>query len=305
MKKIILICLSLVACSQQKIVTVTEKKLAPYQLSMENSHPFDTPYVAFFQREEKHLYFIAAEHIAVLGRAPILQHPTLRTIEKVFAEVRPDLVIVEGISTGMEMDPKSVVNMALECKEVAYEKGCGESAFAINQAAALGSHYMSGEPAQEEIKERVFKAGFTELDLLAFSVLRQIPQLKRQGEWQEAKKKVIVQDYLERYSTELKIERAYRFHEFDQWYRAHRIGLKNWNEVTASDCAPHGEGDATYVQKISHQIGIIRDQILSQRIDWALARFDKVLVVFGGSHYVTLRPALVEAMGEPREVKKF
>ena len=282
-----------------------EEKILPYVFSMENTHPFDPPYIAFFQHNEKSLYFVVSAHIARITKAPITDHPTLKTIDHIYQHVQPELAIIEGIHTGDKVDAKSIAVAANKCRKIQYEIGCGESFYTINKTEDNYSHYVSGEPSEEEIKTSLINSHFSELDLLGFYVLRQIPTLKRQGEWSEVKRKKIIYNLLQKFSSQIGTHSTYGLSEFEKWYREHRVGLKNWNEINADDCAPYTGPDATYVQKISHQVGSIRDRFLLKRIQWALDNYKKIIVVYGGSHYLTLRKALENALGRPREVKKF
>jgi hypothetical protein len=44
----------------------------------------------------------------------------------------------------------------------------------------------------------------------------------------------------------------------------------------------------------------VRDQALLMKIDSALNRYDKVLVVFGGSHRIAVQPALEQIINKKR-----
>ncbi|HEY9048896.1 MAG TPA: hypothetical protein VIN08_23510, partial [Ohtaekwangia sp.] len=41
---------------------------------------------------------------------------------------------------------------------------------------------------------------------------------------------------------------------------------------------------------------VVRDQALLQKIDQALSKYDRVFVVFGGSHRIAVEPALQQIM---------
>jgi hypothetical protein len=59
----------------------------------------------------------------------------------------------------------------------------------------------------------------------------------------------------------------------------------------------HDEGVFGAVGRASKEI---RDQALLNKIDQALDRYDRVFVVFGGSHRVAVEPALKKIMEKRR-----
>jgi hypothetical protein len=80
---------------------------------------------------------------------------------------------------------------------------------------------------------------------------------------------------------------------------------KSFLDVVNDDPAPHGGGDATYVQRISHQVGLARDRVIVKRIEEMMNKYDRVLIVYGGSHYLLQEDALKDALGEPTFFKEI
>jgi len=69
-------------------------------------------------------------------------------------------------------------------------------------------------------------------------------------------------------------------------------------DISNDDAAPHGGSNATYVQKISNKVCLIRDRAIVQTIERMLASYSRVLVVYGGSHLITQEPALESLLGK-------
>lgn len=61
-------------------------------------------------------------------------------------------------------------------------------------------------------------------------------------------------------------------------------------------------GSTLLTQKISSAVGIIRDRYTIQIIQRCLHKFKKVAVVYGASHYLTLRNGIEAGMGKPIEI---
>jgi len=159
------------------------KLIRSYTFELEKQKHLEAPYVAKYQRNGKTLLYLAAKHISAQKYPDLLEHPTLRTIARLFSEYKPQVVIVEGLDTGTEVSPKSIFKKADECEQSKYRSGCGESFFAINQARKIGIGYVSGEPRNSEIKDQLVAEGYTAEDLLGFYLVRQIPQYKRRAEF--------------------------------------------------------------------------------------------------------------------------
>ena len=68
--------------------------------------------------------------------------------------------------------------------------------------------------------------------------------------------------------------------------------------ITNNDPAPHGGPDATYVQKISNKVCLIRDRAVVKTVERMLNRYSRVLVVYGGSHLITQEPAIDSMLGK-------
>ena len=166
-------------CITPHVAPTTDTSLIrSYTFDLENQKHLDAPYVARFHHDGKLLPYVASEHVSAEKYPNLLDHPTLKTIETLFADYKPEVVIVEGFDTGTELSPKSILKKADECEQSKY-RGCGEYFYAINMARKIGAAYITGEPKNIEIRIQIIREGYTAHDLLGFYLVRQIPQYKR------------------------------------------------------------------------------------------------------------------------------
>jgi len=292
--------LLIVGCTtmQPNVSLVADTSLVlPYTFDLESKKHLEAPYVAKYERDGKVLLYVASKHISIQRYPNLLQHPTLGTIESLFSEYKPEVVIVEGIDTGNELSPKSILKKADECAASSY-KSCGESFFAINMARKNDAAYITGEPRNQQIKDEIIKAGYSAEDLLGFYLVRQIPQYQRQGDFDRSSFGDRAEKQLRGFQYQIGTNLKFGFKEFEAWYGKHMTKPKNYLDITNDDPAPHGGPDATYVQKISNKVGVIRDQAIVKTIERMLGAYSRVLVVYGGSHLITQESAIESMMGK-------
>ncbi len=284
---------SVISCiSKSKTqVHLDPEKVLSYTFELEKKKHKKNPYLAIYKKGNKELYFIASRHLSSVEYPNLLEHPTLKTIKKVFSDYQPEVSIVEGINTGKELSPQSILKHAESCIETQYKK-CGESTFTINQAQKNKSHYITGEPTDEFIHRRLLATGFTTEDLLSFYLIRKIPQLIRQGTFSKKTFPKLASELIEKFKTKIGAESNFDFEQFKSWYAQKMPSPKSFYDIKNNDAAPHGGANATYSQKISNKITLIRDQNLVETITEMFSQFDRVLVVYGSSHLVDIEPAL-------------
>lgn len=279
-------------------------KVANYDFMLEKGKHERTPYYAVFSAiHGRRLIYIASDHLSVEESPNLLEHPTLKTISKIFSEFKPDVVIVEGGNTGSQLSPQVAVPPSKQCEHDGY-RGCSESEFAINQALKAGAQFISGEPLDSEIREKLVTKGYLEQDLLGFYMVRKIPQYKREGNSAPLDEKLIG-PRLEKYKKNMGASVQFGYREFLKWYAEKRDHEKKIEELGTDDSAPNGGAGATYFQKLSNIINLIRDQTVVARIENMMNRYQRVLVIYGSSHLLTEEPALIGSLGQPVYKKAF
>jgi hypothetical protein len=171
----------------------------------------------------------------------------------------------------------------------------------IKKKAAI----FTGEPYESDILEFLKAEGFTLEDLLGFYVTRQIPEWKRSGQWKKENMGQIIQDLLTSYQQRFGNRISFNFKEFTSWYASHVKSPKSYSDINVEDVGPYWDPSATYLQKISGLIGIVRDRTIVLTIAGALREHSNVLVVYGASHLLTQLPALEDILGHPGNIKWY
>ena len=279
-------------------ITIDETKVIGYQFELEDKKSMEQPYVARFTKGDKQLLYVLSKHVSEVEYPKVVEDPTIVTIDQIFKSFKPQVVIVEGIPTGAKMSPRSMAKHAEICKSREFRR-CGESFYAIDQAIMSDAEFVGGEPTEREIIEFVAKSGYSPKDLLAFYVVRQIPQMKRRSDFDPESFPAKCEKFMGRYRKRLGIKGVFGYPQFKEWYSKHMPEPKSFLDIENNDPAPHGGTSATYIQKISHQVGIARDRVILKRIESMLNQFDRVLIVYGGSHYLLQEGALKQALGKP------
>lgn len=297
--------LILTSCSSpqksQKSATIPldPKLVRSYAFDLENLLSLDSPFYAEYNYQKKRLIIIAVDHIAAADYPNLIEHPTLKTIETVFNLLKPEVSVVEGVQDHSEQAKDSLLKKAESCKKESYAGDCGESFFAINKALETKTHFLSGEPTDRDVTKFVVESGYDKADLIGFYLLRKIPQWKRQNKNNKAEIENLATEQLERYRNRIDPNISFSMKEFKAWYSTKVKSPKNYYDITNTDAAPNGGPDATFLQKISNRVTFARDLSLLNKIESSLSSYNRVLVVYGGSHFINIEPALTKALGQP------
>ncbi len=253
------------------------------------------PYLARFEKNGKEVVYIAAAHVSQC--AEMLTHPTMKTIREAFAESHPDVVVVEGLRTGEELSPQSVMGQADECKRSHYEK-CSETFYAINLARENNAHFISGEPSDDAILRHVASMGYTANDLIGYYLLRQIPQLRRMGKWDAKGFPGTVKGLVSYYEKQMKTKVTFGFSDFEVWCQNHIPKPANYEATTNTDVAPIQGAGSTFIQRLASEVSYFRDLTIVERIFSMLDRFSTVMVVYGADHLTSQEPEIEFQMGK-------
>lgn len=262
--------------------------LQPWSDDLGAQDPYKGPYAALYQKGGKKLIYVAADHSVSTNS------PTFRLVEKMFKTFTPDMLILEGF------DPlQPAQRMALHAEECAKEdfKSCGESLYAVHLTNKTKSQFITGEPSDDEILKGVVRKGYEDKELVLFYLLRQIPQMKREDSLQRETFAAQANTYLDRRVKRLNINSQISFDDFTTWYQQKMDKTFNLDDIDTEVPAPHYDG--TYMQKLSHEVGVIRDSTIIKRIANSLNDHDTVMVVYGGSHLSVQRLALEDMLDKP------
>jgi hypothetical protein len=149
-----------------------------YSEEAQREEPFEAPYVSKFSKSGKSIVVAAVRHSVTVSSG------SHKTVEKLFSEFKPDLVVVEGYETSIPLDEKFYKRDQPDCSD-RKKFTCDPSPYAFVSAYEKRIQVVGGEPSDAEILRAVVNGGFTAEDLIGFYVSRQIPQWNRQHSLRE------------------------------------------------------------------------------------------------------------------------
>jgi hypothetical protein len=269
-------------------------KLAPWTAILREQQPEDA-FAAFFHHHKNRLIVIGAHHSTDANGA------TFRLIDQIFSNFKTQVVIAEGgVHSKGPNDPR-LLDYVASHKEVDGFQSGGETVPVVRNALAQGAVIWGGEPDDAEILRRLRAVGISDADVLGFYTLRSIPQWVRERKITSAADSTLgplIEKDLgsNRKRLALPPNLIVNCDEWLQWYL--QINKrKSVAEFETEEVAPLADG-AYPTNRIASAIGRARDGFLLELIAHHLNAKSDVIVVFGGSHLMILRPAL-EAMVGP------
>jgi len=273
------------------------KLIEPWTSVGQENEPYQSVFIARFQKSNKSLNYIAANHINSLSS------PTFKTIKKAIHHFSPSIIILEGFSSDQGISPEKMVIHSDSCYQSQFSD-CSESAYAIHLAQKSKISFIGAEPSDKLIMKEMIKKNYTGLDIAGFYLLRQIPQLRRQ-----ARLKSIelfpeqAESYLKSFSKHLGKEGKINYDLFLSWYKDHNKTKKSFYSFDSSDAAPIQDG--SYFQQISSEIGFVREKAINQIIEEKIHEYSNVLVIYGAGHLVKSRKLYEDYFGKAEHIKWF
>lgn len=151
------------------------QKIRSWNSSLGSEYPGRRPVIAHYQKNEFELFYLAARH------TNNLTDDTLKLVQKLFKDKQFNVLIIEPYPFSFGESPKWFLEEAQKGKTEDFIKG-GESALAALLAEEKKIPFFAGEPDDKDILQGLKDKGFTELDLIGFYTVRQIPQWVREKE---------------------------------------------------------------------------------------------------------------------------
>lgn len=157
--------------------------------------------------------------------------------------------------------------------------------------------FFGGEPDHQDIFKGLKTRGYTEEDILGFYVVRQIPQWVRQLEDKKGLLEGKVPNFLGYYCRLFSTKSCPTLLEVKDWYKE-KMGHELTAEVVNEDVAPLLDS-SVFTQKISSDVGYIRNHFTLNVIQQLIAKYKKVAVVYGAGHFICLRNSFDVVLGLP------
>ncbi len=221
-------------------------------------------------------------------------HPAFGLLDSVFAHVPLDIVCVEG----MDSDFKETLGRELLPRLTAEEAAArgGEAVYAVVAALRKRIPWQPVEPADDALFAYLETLGFTKTTIIAWYVLRLLPQYIAQGE------ALSFNVYVEPFLDEL--ERSTKWHDvsYDPAYileyavsvLKRDLVLHNYERAfsyTDPRAVTKHDNDYTVFNTISATADVLRDRTMVTKVLTEVAAGKRILLVCGVAHAVMQEPA--------------
>lgn len=251
----------------------------------------ERPYIFELKDGDKELSYFGARH----SYDP--ENSQFSELEKVFDEVSPDIVFVEGISkVGNKKERNEKVKSTSRDEMI---KNIGEPGLAIKLAVEKGIEWRSPEPSGKDLYNFCVEQGFSKDEIFAWVILHLLPQYQRGVE--KSGFKNYVHRFIERFREDTNWENFDYTYENGVKIAEQIIGrqIDVENESNAGDFVDPIPWDAkkenqTVINRVGRATSVFRDRKIVSEIIEAFNNHKKVFVVFGASHAVMQEPALKE-----------
>ena len=259
-----------------------------WSMELQETEPYDSPFVTFFHYGEKKLCFMASKH------DPLRDSPNTRTLQNVLKECEPDVLILEGLPAFIsESDREEFVREAEKCEENPTGWQCGELHWAIAEVKDQQVPILGAEPGPEgEMKFIAEQSNgkFGLEDFIGYDISRAIIQAKRMEDFRLADIPGIVAECLEYLRFFLSGFEQYDEASYRKWLEE-EVGL-SYSELENESYAPGNDEGSNLLQQMSHHSMLTRDHFMLERIRELLTDADSIFVMYGSSHLATVRKAL-------------
>ena len=269
--------------------------MAPWTAELRDAQP-EEAFAAIYVWRGRTLTFIAAHH------ENQVDSPSFRLIDTAYAAMRIDTLILEGFPYSRGPNAERTLSWYHSQTNVDGFVEGGETVPAMRGAIAQGAKIWGGEADDSEIRDRVLAAGFPREDLLGFYTLRSIPQWQRERRIDgggDPRVATLLDAELARNRANLGFA-AEVLPDREAWMRwyARTNGKPLDASFTVEEAGPRADGRFRS-NLIAAEIGRARDSFLVERVAAHLTAGEDVMVVFGASHLMILRPALDRMLGKP------
>lgn len=253
----------------------------------------------FKPQENKELIFVAVEHVSNLA------HPVIETIKSVLETKKPQFCILEGFSPEDGISPQGLIDGA---KRELFEGKCPENVYAAYLCKENNIPFVGGDIHNEKYLEPLARKGYSEKDVVFWMLAQNFPFWNREGIVNDANFKELATDMIQNNITFWlnKSKLDYTVDEFLEWHEKHMgkpldvVKDFPWG-YDQKEFMPSLAEDATIYKKIQAHIMPLRDTHLINLMRESLDEYDKVLVIFGASHYEWQKSALELLFKKPSQ----
>jgi hypothetical protein len=281
--------------ASQSSVTPASDKVQAWTTQLRNTQPNDA-FAAVYARGTQQLIFVAAKHTTRVDSL------TFRLIDEAYASFHINTAIVEGPPYSRGANADRLMKWVDAQREIDGSIEAGETFPAVRGARAQGAAVFGGEPDDAYLREQVIAKGFSEQDILGFYTLRSIPQWVGEEKIHGAdddRVRPLVKSELEHNWERLSLPSTVLpdYAAWAQWYAQtnHKAFGAAFDPEEGAPLADGRYGSNKIAEAISH----VRDEFLLNIIAQHWNKDESIIVVFGASHLMILRPALDSMLGDP------
>ena len=242
------------------------------------------------KRENKQIVFFGSKHVSDPD------DEMFRMIETKFQEMKPDLVLIEGVDLANNEDGKAKLREELSeaDRSDVIRKG-GEPLFTLKLAMDSGIDFESPtKPLGEEIKY-LLKSGFSRRDTFIYYISRSVYGYQREntnGNIDDCRL------HLERYVRRFLRESGWDQFELRSYADEFLSDLDLSDDRYKRAVNPGLARGRTITNEIADQSSNFRNRSILERIAEGLEKHNKLFIVYGSGHAVVLEPALRELMAQ-------
>ena len=247
-------------------------------------HP---PFFRQYRRGSKQLIFMGAQH------TPRLNSSTHAMIRRLIHEFHPDCVVIEGLETKEGTSPPGPLR---DARHLIGQSQCPEPLYAATLAADRGIPFLGGEPSSQVTLEALRAEGNPQ-DALGFLVLRQLGQLRR--EETTAALDTSVQRAIRELKRRFHLNAAMDVADFKAWFQKKTGRRFEPRNVVGGMTAPVAESNPDFIRRQAIRVMLARERHLIGLWASLLAKYDRVLVIYGAGHFVYERAILEDLFGHP------
>lgn len=248
----------------------------------------EVPYTYQLAYPEATLTVIGVNHVFSL------EHPAFTLIDNVLATVSCDVVCVEGMDAEFQ-EPLARQLLATLTASDAHARG-GEAVYAVVRARERSIPFEPVEPPDDALYSYLLTLGFSRADIIAWYVLRLLPQYIAQGEL--APLPVYLEPFLQDFARATKwddslfvvetitghiattLKRDVSFRSYDRAYA-----------LTDPLIVADRDNDFSVFNTLSVVADVFRDRTMVTRVASHVERGESVVFIVGVAHAVMQEPA--------------
>jgi len=270
--------------------TLDANKIRAWSKSLESEYPERNAVIAHYQKGGFEVFYLAAQHTVDLGS------DTLNLVAELFKRFEFNVLLIEPFPYSYGESPQWFVDDAEKGKNNKFIPG-GESSLAAILASQKNIPFFGGEPSHKDMYLGLKDRGYSDEDIFGFYVVRQIPSWIRDKEDTEGLLERKAPQFLSFYYQAFDSATRPTLPDITKWYRT-KLGRELGPDVSNEEVAPLSDGNLL-TQKISSDVGNIRDHFTLALIEKMLKEHKRIAVIYGASHFVTLRKSLDSGLGTP------